>query len=156
MDRDFARTPWEPEPIDEDKLPRRGWKRALVILVLAFVLGPVVLFGSRILLSKSVSGTVTFSSRAADCATNLGVSAFTAGTPVYATVVLERGVSPGEAFTVRLLRNDAVLSTWDYVVSGAGNCASEAIDSGTLARGHYRVTYTVGDEVLAAGEFDVN
>ena len=155
MDRDFSRTPWEPEPIDESTLPGRGWKRTLLVLGLAFVIGPLVLFGARLFLTHSISGTVTFSSLASDCASNRGVDTFTAGVPVYATVVLERGVSPGEVFTVRLLRGDDVLSSAEFTVESAGNCSSDLVDRGTLPAGNYRVTYSAGDELLAEGTFEV-
>jgi hypothetical protein len=155
VERDYARPYYEPEPIDERPRPRRSGKKTLLYLVGFFVLGPIVLFGTWWLAVQKTYGKITFSSDAAACTVGGVADKFAAGSTIYGTVILDRGVSVGEELT-KIVRNDDVVLTADsFRIVGAGICSSELIDDGHLARGHYHVTYSAGGETLADGTFDV-
>lgn len=155
MERDFARPYYEPEPVDESPRPKQSWKRAIIVLLAVLVGVPLITFVPQILLRQAASGKVTFGSSVLECRLDGQSSTFASGAPVYGVVLFERGVSPGDVVTVRLLGGDTELATTSFGVIGAGTCESELFSDGSLPPGLYRVTYSSGDELLAEGSFTV-
>ena len=155
MERDFSRPYYEPEPVDEQPRPRRSGKQAALLLLFAFVLGPIVLFGSRLLLANNDVGKVTFGTSNAECSIGGQATSFPHGSIVYGIAVLNRVLGPGETYVVRLRNADVVLWSREYTVTATGACNSELFDLGLLAPGTYRATYEAGAELLADGSFVV-
>jgi hypothetical protein len=155
VDRDFTPTPWEPLPVDEHARPRQSWTGAGLRLVLILGALTLVTFGGYYLAVSSGSGKVTFGTRAVECTLGDAAAAFPSGSTIYAAVILQRGVSPGEVLTMRLMRGGTALVELEYPIEQAGTCDTQLIDEGLLAPGRYRVTYTVGDELLAEGTFEI-
>jgi hypothetical protein len=155
VDRDFAPTPWEPLPVDDHPRPRRGWKRAAALLVGLFVVLPLITFGGYSLAMSNAAGKVAFGSSSVACTLGGPTSVFTEGEPIFAAVILERGVTPGEILTIRLQEGGGTVGTFNYAVQATGNCHTKQIDNGVLGPGSYRLTYSVGEEVLAGGDFEI-
>jgi hypothetical protein len=142
-------------PDDEHPRPRRGWKRAAALLVGLFVVLPLITFGGYSLAMSNAAGKVTFGSSSVACTLGAPASVFAAGEPIFAAVIFERGITPGEILTIKLQQGGDTVEAFDFAVQATGNCDTRQIDTGVLRPGSYRLTYSVGDEVLAGGDFAI-
>jgi hypothetical protein len=105
--------------------------------------------------SSAAVGAVTFGSTAAGCGVTGESKVFPPGSPIYTAVTLKRVVGPGDVLSVQVLRDGTVISQTNGSITSAGQCTTDQLTTGQLAPGTYRVTYSVGSDILAEGSFSI-
>jgi hypothetical protein len=138
----------------------RGARRAVGTLMVGAVVlaaaGWVAGIGATIQ-AVGVPGTVSLGRApgASPCGVSEPSAVFAPGETVYFGVSLSREVRPGETLHAAIEQEGTIVGEVDIEVTSAGRCYSEEGGIEDLPVGAYRLAFTVQDELLAEGSFEV-
>lgn len=127
--------------------------RIVLALGLVALLGAAMLVFISLQVREILAGTVIFGSSGEACDVEAEAETFTLGEPVYAVAHMQRVIETGEEVTMTVTWDGEAQTTAAEVSPQDFDCLGSALQP--PGAGSYAVVLEAGDEVLAAGSFEV-